>query len=539
MLPVSIQNRTSEAEVKMFGALEQALPDGWTVLHHVQWLQKRPGRDTPDGETDFVVVHPDQGALILEVKGGRISYDASSGRWLTSGTGADDVHIADPVTQARDSTYALHRYVRGLPGWPQRWGPFAYAVCFPDGVLDGAALPHVQPEIVLDARDLSTPAALWARIAGVLAWWPRDRAEPGRRGAEMLVSALAHDLVLRQPLSIQVDAVDLAIVRLSDRQYGVLQMLSGQRRVAVSGPAGSGKTLIAVEKARRLANLGFRTLLTCFNRPLADYLRKSLGGASGLDVYSFHQLSRAMATEARIPLPPGDSTAAWWDRVAGLLEPATTKLGPRYDAIVVDEGQDFALTWWLPLLLTLKDPDHGVLYVFYDSNQAIYGRPQGLPDGLLDARLWENFRNSKPIFDAVMGYYRNDEPMECAGPQGPPVEILTIARADLRRELSKVLHRLIHNERIAPRDLVVLTSYSVDRSAVVGAVGSFRLTPTPAGGNDVLLSSIYRFKGLDAKAVVVVEVYQREDVEAMKLMYVACSRARSLLVVIFTEHQRG
>jgi superfamily I DNA/RNA helicase len=351
----------------------------------------------------------------------------------------------------------------------------------------------------------------------------------------MLINALAHDIEIRPLLSAQVEAADQEIIRLSPRQYGVLQMLSSYRRVIVSGPAGSGKTLVAVEKARRLATLGFRTLLTCFNRPLADYLRDSLRGISGLDVFSFHQLSRAMALQAGLRLPIGDPTSAWWDQVAGLLEPATSKLGARYDAIVVDEGQDFAEAWWLPLLLTLNDPDHGVLYVFYDSNQAIYGRPQGLPQGLMEARLWENFRNSHPIFDTVMSYYRNPESMECAGPEGPPVEIQSVARHELRRELSKILHRLIQVERLLPRDLVVLTPFNVDRSEVRGQVGAFRLTPTPVGGNDVLLSSVYRFKGLDAKAVVIVEVIQRDDLEGMKLMYVACSRARSLLVVLFTS----
>jgi len=539
MVPASIQYRGSEAEVKLYAALASALPNEWTVLHHVQWLQKRPGRDTPDGETDFVLIHPERGALILEVKGGRVRYDSASGQWFTSGTGPADVQIHDPVEQARDSTYALHRYVRALPAWPQRWGPFAYAVCFPDGTLTGNPLPHVQPEIVVDASDLVSGETLAARIEAVLKWWPRDRAEPGRRGAEMLIQALAHDIEIRPMLSIQVDAVDREIIRLSSRQYGVLQMLSAYRCVIVSGPAGSGKTLVAVEKARRLAALGFKTLLTCFNRPLADYLHDSLKGLSGLDVYSVHQLSRAMALQAGIRLPIGDPTPAWWDRVIALLEPATSKLGSRYDAIVVDEAQDFAEEWWLPLLLTLNDPDHGVLYVFYDSNQAIYGRPQGLPQGLMEARLWENFRNSRPIFDTVMAYYRNPEAMECAGPEGPPVEVQEVPRHELRRELSKVLHRLVHVERLSPRDLVVLTPFNVDRSEVRGQVGAFRLTPTPGGGNDVLLSSIYRFKGLDAKAVVIVEVTRREDLEGLRLMYVACSRARSLLVVMFTPPPGG
>ena len=118
MVPASIQYKSSEAEAKVFAALARSLPVGWTVLHHVQWLQKRPGRDTPDGETDFVVIHPVHGALILEVKGGRVRYDSASGQWFTSGTGLGDVLIKDPVGQARDSTYALHRYVRAIPAWP-------------------------------------------------------------------------------------------------------------------------------------------------------------------------------------------------------------------------------------------------------------------------------------------------------------------------------------------------------------------------------------------------------------------------------------
>jgi len=117
-----MQDRRSAAEVKMFAALGRALSADWTVLHHVQWLQKRPGRDTPDGEADFVIVHPDKGALVLEIKGGRIRYEAASGQWFTSGTGPEGVKIHDPVGQARDSTYALHRFARSLPGWPQRWG---------------------------------------------------------------------------------------------------------------------------------------------------------------------------------------------------------------------------------------------------------------------------------------------------------------------------------------------------------------------------------------------------------------------------------
>jgi len=531
MHPQSIVFAESGAERQVFEALERALPNTCDVLHHVSWVQRVSGRSR-DGESDFVIVDPDRGILVLEVKGGVVRYDANTGSWSTGSSDGPRTVIGDPFQQATNGKWNLRRWLEELPDWNKAWGPFGHAVAFPSGLLTGGALPQTDPGLLIDAEDFQNNARLKQKLDGALQLWA-DGSRLGEAGAARVVQALAHDIEIRQPLGMAVDEADREILQLSDSQLGILRLLSATRRVAISGPAGSGKTLLAAEKARRLAADGFRTLFTCFNRPLADYLRGSLAGNERLEVLSFHQLCRQLAVEAHLPLPPQPWSQSQWDQVVGLLEPAASKLGPRYDGLVIDEGQDFSDDWWLPLLTLLHEPDNGILYVFYDSNQAIYRRPGGLPEGLVTVPLWENWRNTRPIFDAVMRFFEGER-IECRGPAGPAVEWHKVATRDLRRELGIVLQKLIVDGRLGARELVVLTPKTVDRSACGGRCGNFMLTPTPRGQTDVLLSSIYRFKGLDAKAVIVCEVSGPEDASFVQLMYVACSRARSLLVVMET-----
>ena len=529
MHPRSLVFAGSNAERQFFQALEHALPDSYDVLHHVSWVQ-RSGTSARDGEADFVIVIPERGVLVVEVKGGVVRYDATTGEWSTGSATGQRNKIRDPFQQATDAKWNLRRWLEALPGWKREWGPFGHAVAFPSGLLAGGPLPQTDPRLIIDGRDIQNPDGFRLKIENVFEFWA-DRSTLGSAGAARVVEALAHDMEIRQPLGLVVDEADREILRLSERQLGILRLLSASRRVAISGPAGSGKTLLAAEKAKRLAADGFRTLLACFNRPLADYLRGSLAGIERLDVLSFHQLCRQLAIEAKLPLPPQPWSQDQWDQVADLLEPAGRKLGPRYDALVVDEAQDFADAWWLPLMTLLSDPDHGVLYVFYDSNQAIYRRPGGLPEGLITVPLWENWRNTRQVFEAVMRFYRGDQ-VECCGPSGPDVDWRQVATRDLRRELGATLEKLIVDGGMAARDVVVLTPKAVERSACRGSCGRFNLTPAPSRRDDVHLSTIHRFKGLDAKAVVVCEVSPKDGESFPQLMYVACSRARAMLVVL-------
>lgn len=518
----------------MFGLLKDSLSDDWAVLHHVRWLQKERGRNARDGEADFVLAHPEHGILVLDVKGGEVAYDGTTGEWTSRSRDGTVNPITDPFDQAKDNGYALRDHLRSLPNWPPRWGPIGYAVCFPDGRLASAPLPHMEP-VLIDAADLAPPELLEARLAEICDYWRRDSHTTSEAGVAQLVASLAHDVRIAHPLRMDVEEAEREIVRLSAQQFRVLDLLDGEPRVAVAGPAGSGKTLMAAEKARRLANQGFDVLFTCFNRPLADQIKATLADEPRIVVAGFHQLCLDLAKEAKVELLGDRKDPAFWDeRLPEYLADAAGRLGPRFDALVVDEAQDFEESWWVPLQMLLRDEAGGVIYVFSDDNQAIYRPPGGLPDGLVRARLAENWRNTSPIFDAVMGFYRGGK-VTCAGPDGPAIEMREVARDDLRSELSKVLHRLVTEGHLEASDVVVLTPHAAEHSPVRGQVGAFRVTDQPTGKHHVRLSSIFKYKGLDAPAVVICDVARFVEEDFTKLMYVACSRARSYLAILLNE----
>jgi len=155
--------------------------------------------------------------------------------------------------------------------------------------------------------------------------------------------------------------------------------------------------------------------------------------------------------------------------------------------------------------------------VFSDDNRAIYRPPGGLPEGLVTARLGKSWRNTTPIFGAVMQLSKGEE-VEPRGPDGPPIEMLAVKLEDTARELSRVLHRLVVEGDVPARDVAVLTPHAVDHSTVKGRIGASTVTADPKGPRDVKLASIYRFKGLDAKAVVAFEVDRYVSDDFTRLM---------------------
>jgi hypothetical protein len=528
MVPARIQFRDSRAEERLFAAFRDNLAAKFTAIHHVPWVLSDSRRRSIEGEADFVVVHPDLGALVLEVKGGTLRYDGQTSKWYQRSAGADDEHlIKDPFRQAADGARAIVRHLESSRGWRRGWGPIGYGVCFPDATFGSDPLPAIRPELIIDGLALGSPGGIERRVREVMAYFPRAAFVQGEHGATALIRALNHDLTITQPLGLAAADVERSILELSEQQYRILRLLRHRRRLAIRGPAGSGKTLLALEHARELARTGNRTLLLCYNRPLADHLRATGPPDPSLEILTFHQLCHRLAELASIDVPAGQD---FFDKAAELALRAIDVIGSQYDAILVDEGQVIDEDWWFPIEALLRDGTDGVLWIFYDDNQALYDRPRGLPDGLETQPLMEVWRNSRPIFDEVIAHYQGDDEVACLGPEGPAVERVD-ARGNVRRELGRVLHRLINDEHVRPEDVVVLTPRAVAASGITGQVGAFIVTDAPTRRNDIRLSSIYRFLGLEAGAVVLCEI-AGDAKERRRLMYVAMSRARALLVLI-------
>jgi hypothetical protein len=531
-----IREPKRSAEVQIYEALRDRLPAKFHVFYSFCWVSKRPDGRALDGEADFVIAHPDRGILIVEVKGGRIGHDGASGKWTT--TDRDGYcHEIDPVAQVRSAKFALIEKLRSVPAWGNKWVEIGHCVAFPHCTMAGFRLTTDLPrDIVISADDIDKLSEKFEAIYGY--WNSREQHRTiGSDGIEILANVLAPTFELRQPLGSALKREDRQILRLTEEQFNLLEMLKWNPRVAVSGGAGTGKTLLALEKAKRLAAEGRRTLLVCYNRPLAEFLRASAGSIENLTVQSFHQLCGAIAQRAGIalPVPEEEEVQRRFDEELpmALVEAIADNPDEQVDAIVVDEGQDFTDQWWHAIDWLLRDGDEGTLYVFYDDNQRVYRQRSKLSKGLVRAALTRNLRNARPIFSLGHAFYKGAE-VHCSGPEGRPPELVEAANDQARlKALSRVLHHLIREEGVSPGDICVLTGRRLDNCCIGQAdhVGAF---PISIGGQSavdrVLLETVRRFKGLERPVIILIEIDDISDSD--EIMYVGVTRARLHLVII-------
>lgn len=562
--------RGEDAERHVHERLRAALPAEYRLYPNVAWTG--PLRDhgpAEDGEADLVIAHPEHGLLVLEVKSGEPSRDAEGGWRLGP-------HLLDrsPFEQAMRSRKLLVRKVVSLPGWPAERGEDhrpqprgGHGVAFPDVDLaslpSGHALlgPDAPSEIVLDATALETPEATRAWVERAFAWflgdgsrgWPLDAAGMALV-EELLAPTVALHRLVRGRIADDRDELLLA----TREQRLVLDRARSLRRVEVVGPAGSGKSMLAAEKAGRLAREGYRTLLVCFNQRLATTLLRELAttvAPGGLEVTTFHRLCERLGTAAGVlEAPAGERGRDWFDRVLPeALQRAIDALpGERFHAVVVDEGQDFERDWLETLDFLLVHPGEDVLWVFHDPGQALYRDDVVGELGLERLEMHENWRNPGSVAELAGRFYRGGTEVAAFREEAAirhRVHAAEPGRATVEA-LRKVLHELTEVERVPPWQIGVLSGRSaVDSGAwrerrfgnvvlanqAINDDGTSRKLPPEAIADEpddcVLFETVRRFKGLEREVIVLVEL--PVDVPRLdELLYVGLTRATTQLVVI-------
>jgi len=537
-LPESITNDPKRnAEKKVFETLS-GLGSSFVIFYSVAWQSRKDGR-ARDGEADFVIAHPDFGVLVLEVKGGGVSFNAQTGEWTTTDR-YGEIFVIDPVEQARKSHYTLLDKLKDLPEWDNsRFLTIGHVVCFPDVVVENKPLKLDLPrEIVIDYNDLRN---IEETIQKSFDYWAEKskRVPLGRDRLAMVESLLARSFKLNIPLGVELDREDEKLIQLTERQFLLLNVLAMRRRVLIAGCAGSGKTMLAVEKARRLYEQGFNVLLTCFNAALADDLAQRLPDVS---VLHFHGLCKEMANKAGFAIQFAKSEQEYNEVVLpDMLMKAVDETGPIFDAIIVDEGQDFKETYWIALASLLKEKE-GIFYVFYDDNQNLYGGTASLK-GIVDEEpflLPENCRNTKSIHKLVSAFYSDRSRIVCNGPMGRVPELHTYRDSvEMIKGIQSVLYKLINEEHIPAEDIVILTPHAQERSVLKSAskLGNFSLTTNPSQHrNEIQATTIHRFKGLERKVVILAEIDGNFKYNPEILMYVGSSRARTHLLFFVEQN---
>ena len=531
-------------------ALVEQLPRHVTVYHSYPWLRPerndRTGKTTlKEGEADFLILWPELGLLVLEVKGGDIGYDSDSRRWYRRLDNGSKRDIKDPFEQANKNMHVIVDSIgKKVYGGGRVEFAFGYAAVFPDCIYDGSPPPGAQPAIVLSAGDL---VRMKDRISKALRQW--SRRDPPREIPKQELQGVKRAILPRfnilPVLFRTIEEQEEKLFRLTEDQIRLLEFLGDNERVAIEGVAGSGKTLMAKAQAQRFAEQGKRTLFLCYNKALAEWLRDALPEECGdlVHVYHFHKLCSDLCRQAAISFrPPQEDAGGFWTHEAPeLLWNAIESLQVRYDAVVVDEGQDFHADWWDPIELIDENGENGYLYVFYDPAQNLYndegvsipslGKPYPLPT---------NCRNTRAIADTCGAII--DRPIETrqGTPPGIETEIVQIEDdRDTIRYLNDWVKGWIKREGLRASQIAILSPSKKSKSSLSdrGHFAGISLTENLddwRDGRGILFSTIRSFKGLESDIVVMIDVVEPGSIGTFLRsdLYVGCSRAKHVLKIL-------
>ncbi len=494
------------------------------------WPNQRVTDDNKNSEIDVVLAVPGAGFICLEVKGGQVAYDGS--RWTQTGSNGD-IRRIDPVRQARDGMYGLRAYVENDPRWGRRRGSrWAHAVVFPFTNLPAEfATPDCPRHMAFGRNDL---VGLEAKLADIVV---RQHGR-GRRPTVQDVDVLAE--ILRGRGFPQADVPGFAAERdaMADRltaQQGlILEVSSLVRRMEIRGGAGSGKTWLALEQARRLARTGDRVALLCYSRGLGGYFQRVTSQWSRRErpayVGTFHGLGSSEWGATSTPRDDSDSDY-WEERLPAEMHRLAIDLHPgrKFDAIVVDEAQDFADPWWPVVLTALKDPSSGRLTIMSDEGQRVFARFGGIPECEVVFVLEQNLRNTRQIADTFQSLALTR--MRNRGGNGPSVRFVECDAADAVHQGDDIVEELL-DEGWRPKDIVLLTIGSRHPEQVQRqAAGQEAYWNSFWDDEQVFYGHVLGFKGLE-RTVVVLALNEAEPGErAKERLYVGLSRAADCLVV--------
>lgn len=505
------------------------LDPGCVVLANVRVADQHK-----DHEADLVVLMPDSGVVVVEVKGSHVWVDR--GKWfIERGQGQERI---DPVAQARDARYALRHFVEADPRWgsrgPVRW---SHHVVLAHTDLDaGFALPDLPRWQVSGRGDLPS---LGQRIHDTTWRWQTDARVPTSDDIDLILEILdGRFLPQRDAVALAEDRQERAH-RLTTEQATLLKVTRLLPRLEIRGGAGSGKTVLAIQQARDLASgrlLGQqkRVAVVCYSYGLAGYLRRSLlvGSASKRPAFvgTFEDLGRRWGLT---DFGSRDDSRFWEVDLPRLMAEAASTLTreDKFDAIIVDEAQDFADDWWLPLLGALREEETGGLYAYSDERQRVFARFGRPPVQLVPLVLDHNLRNTRQI--AAIFVPLAPTGMELRGGDGPQVTFVP-AGPDEALGVADEQVEVLFDEGWRAADIALITlgqrhPVQAERQAALGQQGYWEQFWET---DDIFYGHVLGFKGMERRAVVLCVNEDGSRDRASERLYVGLSRATDRLIVV-------
>ncbi|MCL2300508.1 MAG: NERD domain-containing protein/DEAD/DEAH box helicase [Firmicutes bacterium] len=564
----------NKGEKLLYTLLRDKLPPEYIVFHSLDWKNRdnRERKRTVEkrldmldqSEADYTVFHPRRGLLTIEVKGskqGTIVY--RDNKWYYA-NGHEMKH--DPLDQAECSRYTIHEELKEN----ELYYKVRSAVWFPMTNSVEGKLPLAYDEaILLRERDTDDPLKA---IERVFEYYGMNEQHRHPSETQRVIDALAPKFGILQSLRDNLMAQDRQFKRLTREQFYLLDFLEEQRTAAIQGGAGTGKTLLAEEKARRLSQDG-KVLFLCYNDFLCSRLQRDnddLYRQGRVDYYTIDSFATRYAKDADRPIVINEGRKDDRKRTdENILRFLKSYKSEGYRHIVIDEGQDIDCDVMVELI-ALAETLGGDFYVFYDRYQRLQQKKKDGGEESADSLAWlelmecrlvlsRNCRNTECIAKTSYRPVRAKGLTSKASVHDESPSLWIVEGAQQVKE--KVIERIKHYTdreagRLQAEDIVILTLKGDGNSKILKSgekLAGFELTATPNTPGKILFTTARKFKGLEAFAVIVIDIDEssfselvvnpktkkEEPTDETMLLYVAASRAKTCLdlVAILDEKQ--
>jgi hypothetical protein len=564
----------SDGERLVFNTLRDSPRDtlNWTVIHS-QNIKSNLGQplfanDVNLREIDFIILIPNRGILLLEVKGGAIVVENGE---LYSKDRNQKLHSIDPVSQLKKSRHALMDYLdEQLPGIKSAGVVFDSAVIFPQSNAPTIPSSYLEEIQLVDSAKMKNPG-----LIACIDKLSKRVLQPGRFTPEDLARVVkllrpSFDSIIS--LGTRIAQSEAEIVSATDEQYIQLDDAELNHGLIATGAAGTGKTTLASELYKRSLNMNRKTGFFCYNKLLGNKLARDYYSLTnintGCHVGTIHSamyswiskssfLNELKSEEASCDL---NSEKLFKEIYPKIALKAVNEIGVKFDHIILDEAQDILSPVYIKLLNEILENglSEGRWTFFGDFvQQAIYGnitlnsaiealKVETVTRPAISS-LTVNCRNSKNIADdtaKLSGF--NRAPSRPKNLEGTEVSLVYFGKIQDQSDTIKNQIGLLLKAGIKYSDIVILSTRRLKLSGALGAdsSGSFEIVDVTENEKIKLLpkqvafSTIHAFKGMEAVAVIVCDIEALDTDEARSILYVGMSRAKSHLVVLATNKLR-
>lgn len=512
-------------EIDVLQRLQQSMPDGYEIFHSVDWHSLHAGHDC-HGEIDLVVMNRAGALLLVEVKAGEVSV-RDGGVFKSYGQHTRKIDAQLKVQYAAMRSLLKHAGIETA---------VLNCLVLPDfkvGKNDIVAIPR---ERIFDADDYDYLASHLQQLLPQQA--PDNKADQVR-------AFLSNHLGVARDVSALRGQLETVSRKMADGlATWVPRLQAPSNTYRIQATAGSGKTQLALKLLDNAAHAGQSALYACFNRPLADHMARL--SSPRVEVFNFHALCIDRYARTHSDLNFNDLEV--FNAASLAFIQASANAEPHLDLLIIDEAQDFEPAWVEALINHLK-PDCR-LYVLEDEDQSLYPRTAfDLPDAV-SLTCYDNFRTPRQLCQSINAFGLARHPIQARSPyqgEGPAFYEYDGSDDDLLQQTGKALEDL-RERGFAISDIALLSAQGrshsrlLARSLISGYATRHYTGVFDSNGDpdwtegELLVESLYRFKGQSAPAVILTEVdlEQLNPHERAKL-FVGMTRARMAVSLVLTQ----